>query len=174
MMPVRPVLLGLVFLLAAGCGGDDGGDPAAAGQGGWRIPAGVYGNVAPGENGGDLGGIELSLDNGSESETVDFIQCERGCDGAVERPLRRGLNGIAFTIDDGGRTVDVIVNPAGPDAVELNVDRGRGLETHRLPRIQREVGLAAARGKAGGAAPPSAHDGLLAPSSPHHVPSPTP
>lgn len=173
-MQIRPVLLGLSLLLAAGCGGGSNSDPAEGGQGGWRIPAGVYGTVAPGENGGDLGGIELSLDRGSESETVDFIRCERGCNRPETRPLRRGLNGIAFTIDDGGRTVDAIVNPAGPDAVELNVDRGQGLETHRLPRIQREVGLAAARGKADGAAPPSVHDRLLAPSSPRPAPSPTP
>jgi len=57
-MQIRPVLLGLSLLLAAGCGGGSNSDPAEGGQGGWRIPAGVYGTVAPGENGGDLGGIE--------------------------------------------------------------------------------------------------------------------
>ena len=156
MMVVRAVLSGLALCLVAGCGADSNGDPAASGEGGWSIPAGTYGNVAAGQAAGDLRGYEMTLDRGSESGAVDFVQCEGRCADVENRSLRRGLNGVSFTLYREGRVVDVLVTPAGKDAVELSLDQGKGLENHRLARIDREVGLAIARGKADGTAVPSA------------------
>lgn len=174
---VRSLLLGPVLLLFAGCGADDAGDSAESGKGGWSIPAGTYGNVTEGGAGTDLRGFELTLDRGSESATVDFIQCNDGCDNVENQPLRRGLNGISFTVYRDGRTVDVLVNPAGKDAVELSLDQGSGVESHSLPRIDGELALAIARsnadGTADGAVVPPAEVPKL-PSSPPPLPSPTP
>lgn len=160
------VLLGLVLLLAAGCGEES--DPAETGKDGWRIPAGVYGNVAPDAENGGLRGMEVSLDRGDESASANFARCEGQCEASAKRPLRRGLNGVSFAIEHGGRTIDVLVGPAGPDAVEVSADWGRGLESHRLPKIAREVGLAAARQAADDAAEPviPAPPAPLVPSSP--------
>mgnify|MGYP001617710628 CR=1 FL=1 len=143
---------GLMLCLVAGCGADNNGDPAATGEGGWSISAGTYGNVVAGQ----AGGFEMTLDRGSESAAVDFVQCEDRCADVENRSLRRGLNGVSFSLYREGRVVDVLVTPAGKDAVELSLDQGQGLESHRLPRIDREVGLAIARGKADGTAVPSA------------------
>ena len=172
MRAIASGLLGVALLFATGCGKES--DPAETDQGGWRIPAGTYGNVAAGQAGTDLRGFELTLDHGSESGTVDFIQCDDRCVDVENRSLRRGLNGISFTVYRKGRIVDVLVNPAGVDAVELSLDQGWGLESHRLPRIDHEVGLAIARAEADGTAPPSAYDAPLVPSSPPPLPSPTP
>ncbi|ALJ13776.1 hypothetical protein [Sphingopyxis macrogoltabida] len=171
MRAAASALLGIALLSVAGCGGES--DPAETGQGGWHIPGGTYGNVAAGQGGTDLRGFELTLDQGSESETVDFVECDDRCVDVESRSLRRGLNGISFTVYRKGRMLDVLVNPAGKDAVELSLDQGEGLESHRLPRIDREVALAIARGKADSAAAPSA-DALLEPKSPPPLPSPTP
>ncbi|KTE33266.1 MULTISPECIES: hypothetical protein [unclassified Sphingopyxis] len=167
-------LLGLVLLFTAGC--SERSDPAETGKDGWRIPAGVYGNVAPDAENGRLRGMEVSLDRGDESATADFARCEGRCEAAAKRPLRRGLNGVSFAIEHEGRTIDVLVGPAGPDAVEVSADWGRGLESHRLPKIVREVGLAAARQAAEDAAAPDAPAPPMpvAPSSPPPLPSPTP
>ena len=172
-------MLGLVLLLAAGCGEES--DPAETGKDGWRVPAGVYGNVAPDAENGGLRGLEVALDRGDESASADFARCDGKCEAAAKRPLRRGLNGVSFTIEHGGRTIDVLVGPAGPDAVEVSADWGRGLESHRLPKIVREVGLAAARQAADDAAAPDAPaptqmppSAPPAPSSPPPLPSPTP
>lgn len=167
-------LLGLVLLFAAGCGEES--DPAETGKGGWRIPAGVYGNVAPDAENGGLRGMEVVLDRGDESASADFARCEGQCEAGAKRPLRRGLNGVSFAIEHGGRTIDVLVGPAGPDAVEVSADWGKGLESHRLPKVVREVGLAAARQAADDAAEPviPAPPAPLVPSSPPPLPSPTP
>jgi hypothetical protein len=166
--------LGLVLLVAAGCSEKD--DPAETGKDGWRIPAGVYGNVAPDAENGGLRGMEVSLDRGDESASADFARCEGGCEAGAKRVLRRGLNGVSFAIEHDGRTIDVLVGPAGPDAVEVSADWGKGLESHRLPKIVREVGLAAARQEAADAAAPAAPAPPvpLLPSSPPPSPSPTP
>ena len=156
MTAMRNLSFCLVLLLAAGCGETSNGDPVEAGKGGWNIAAGVYGNVVRDGESGDPAGIELSLDRGSESETVDFVRCDAGCSHVEKRPLRRGMNGISFTIQGAGQPVDVMVTPGGGNAVELSVDRGNGLETHRLPRIEQAFGLALARNKADGTAVPSA------------------
>lgn len=178
MRAIASALLGLALLFATGCSGEN--DPAETGKGGWRIPAGVYGNVELGDESGDLGGIELFLDRGSESEAVEFVLCEGWCGEVEKHPLRRGLNGVSFAIDHGGRTTDILVGPAGPDAVELSVDWGNGLESYRLPRIAREFGLEVARGEAHrrdvpavDAAPPMPPAPPV-PSSPPPLPSPTP
>ncbi|WP_077147236.1 hypothetical protein [Sphingopyxis sp. KK2] len=173
MTAARSVLVGALLFLLAGCGGDGPRDSAESGKGGWSIPAGTYGNVSEGGAGSDLRGFEMTLDRGSESGTVDFIECNDGCENVETRPLRRGLNGISFTLYRDGRTVDVLVNPAGKDAVELSLDQGTGLESHRLPRMGHEVGLAIAQGRTDGTAMPPAEVPTL-PSSPPPLPSPTP
>lgn len=167
-------VLGVTLLFAAGCG--EKSDPAETGKDGWRIPAGVYGNVAPDAADGGLHGMEVVLDRGDESASADFARCEGKCEAAAKRPLRRGLNGISFAIDHDGRTIDVLVGPAGPDAMEVSADWGKGLESHRLPKIAREVGLAAARQAVDDAAAPVvlAPPAPPMPSSPPPLPSPTP
>ena len=167
-------LLGLVLLFTAGC--SERSDPAETGKDGWRIPAGVYGNVAPDAGNGGLRGMEVSLDRGDESASADFARCEGQCEAGAKRPLRRGLNGVSFAIEHGGRTIDILVGPAGPDAVEVSADWGKGLESQRLPKIVREVGLAAARQAAEDAEAPDAPapPAPLVPSSPPPLPSPTP
>lgn len=168
------VLLGLVLLFAAGCG--EKSDPAETGKDGWRIPAGVYGNVVPDAENGGLRGMEVVLDRGDESARADFARCEGRCEAGAKRPLRRGLNGVSFAIEHEGRTIDILVGPAGPGAVEVSADWGRGLESHRLPKIVREVGLAAARQAAEDAVAPDAPAPPMpvVPSSPPPLPSPTP
>ncbi|HMQ19203.1 MAG TPA: hypothetical protein PKC77_08620 [Sphingopyxis sp.] len=144
-MSARIALAAATALWLAGCGSGDA-DPAEAGKGGWSIPAGTYGNLAQSAGHGDMAGVELRLDKGSESDAVEIVLCEGGCGRVETRPLRRGLNGISFTLPAGGRTLDVMVQPAGKDAVTFNIDRDDGLRSETLPRIEREVGLAAARG----------------------------
>lgn len=138
----RAVLVVVAATGLAGCGSST--DPAEAGQGGWSIPAGVYGNVAQGAEGGTLKGVELRLDKGSESDVVEVVLCDDGCGTIAKRPLLRGLNGVSFTLPEGGRKFDVMIQPA-KDGVTFNIDRGNGIETEMLPRIDDEVGLAAAR-----------------------------
>jgi len=168
------ILLSVVLLLVAGCGAGSPGDSAESGKGGWAIPAGTYGNVAEGGAGSDFRGFELTLDRGSESDAVDFIQCNDGCDNVENRPLRRGLNGISFSVHRDGRIVDVLVNPAGKDAVELSLDQGWGVESHNLPRMDGERALAIARYQSDGTTVPSAPPMPMVPSSPPPLPSPTP
>lgn len=176
MRAIASALPGLALLFAAaGC--SDQSDPAEAGKDGWRIGAGVYGNVAADAENGGLHGLEVILGRGDESASADFVRCEATCEADEKRMLRRGLNGVSLSVEHGGRTIDVLVGPAGPDAVEVSADWGQGLETQRLPKIARAVGLAAARQRADDAAapiaptPPSAP---LVPSSPPPLPSPTP
>lgn len=174
MRAIASGLLGLSLLFAAGCGEER--DPAETGKGGWRIPSGVFGNVAPDAANGGLRGMEVFLDRGDESARADFARCEGECEATAKRPLRRGLNGVSFAVQHGGRTIDVLIGPAGPDAVEVSADWGKGLESHRLPKIVREVGLAAARQAADDAASPGAPapPTPLVPSPPPPLPSPTP
>jgi hypothetical protein len=170
-------LLGLALLFVAGCG--EKGDPAEADKGGWRIAAGTYGNIVPDTAKGGMRGMEVVLDQGDASPSADFVRCQGTCEAAGKRALRRGLNGVSFAIDHGGRTIDVLVGPAGPDAVEISADWGKGIESHRLPKIARTVGAAAAQPAVNGAvAPvvpaPPAPPAPLVPSSPPPLPSPTP
>jgi hypothetical protein len=111
------------------------------------IAPGIYGDVRMSGETGDLGGIELSLPQGSNSRSVDFVHCEGWCNAVEQRPVRRGLGGVAFNVRQGERTIDLSVQPDGPRAVIVSVDWGNGLEQRRLPRIEREFGLDVARGE---------------------------
>lgn len=137
----RAVLLTGAALMLGGCGQGDDADPAEAGKGGWRILPGTYGNVA--DNADGPVGVELRLDKGSESETVAVVLCNGDCAPAQTRPLRRGLNGISFTLPQGGHTADVMIQPAGKDGVTFNVDWGSGLKVEHLSRIEDTAGRAA-------------------------------
>ena len=133
------------LLMLGGCGQGGDADPAEAGQGGWGIPAGIYGNVTTSAESGEMAGVELRLDRGSESETVEIILCDGVCDKVATRPLRRGLNGVSFTLPTRGATADVLIQPGGPDAVIFNIGGIDRLRTERLIRMERELGLAAGR-----------------------------
>lgn len=170
MRAAASALLGFALLLAAGCGEER--DPNEADKGGWRIAAGTYGNVVPDTGNGGMRGMEVVLDRGDASANADFVRCQGTCEAAGKRALRRGLNGVSFAIDHGGRTIDVLVGPAGPDAVEISADWGQGIESHRLPKIARAVGQPAVGDAAAPIAP--APPAPLPPSSPPPLPSPTP
>ena len=170
MRAAASALLGFALLLAAGCGEER--DPTEADKGGWRIAAGTYGNVVPDTGNGGMRGMEVVLDRGDASASADFVRCQGTCEASGKRALRRGLNGVSFAIDHGGRTIDVLVGPAGPDAVEISADWGQGIESHRLPKIARAVGQPAVDDAAAPIAP--APPAPLVPSSPPPLPSPTP
>lgn len=110
-----------------------------------KIAPGIYGDVRLSAESGDLGGMELRLDQGSDSRTVAFVRCEGWCNAVERRPARRGLGGLTFASEQAGRVYDVTVQPDGPRAVMVSVDWGQGLVQRRLPMIEREFGLAAAR-----------------------------
>jgi hypothetical protein len=109
------------------------------------IAPGIYGDVRMSGETGDLGGVELSLPQGSDSRMVDFVYCEGWCNAVEQRPVRRGLGGVAFSVQRGEQTIDLSVQPDGPRAVIVSVDWGNGLQRRRLPRIDREFGLNVAR-----------------------------
>ena len=170
MRAATTALCGFALLFAAGCGGD--GDPAEADKGGWRIAAGTYGNVVPDAANGGMRGMQVVLDQGDASASAEFMRCEGTCE-AGKRALRRGLNGVSFAIDHDGRTIDVLVGPAGPDAVEISADWGKGIESHRLPKIARAVGLPPTADDAAAPVAPASPMPLVT-SSPPPLPSPTP
>lgn len=127
--------LGMALLAAlplAACSG--GEDELAARSGGWSIAAGTYSNVSA-EN----GGLVLTLAQGDQSATGAFLRCDPSCGEAAEVAeaadvaLRRGLNGVSFSVSEQGRMVDVTVTPASPNSVSLSADWGAGLETVELP-----------------------------------------
>jgi hypothetical protein len=106
---------------------------------------GIYSDVRMSGETGDLGGMELSLPQGSASREIEFVLCEGWCNTVERQPLRRGLGGVAFSMRYAERTVDVTVQPAGNDAVTVSADFGGGLEQRRLRRVAREFGLSTAR-----------------------------
>lgn len=110
------------------------------------IVPGIYSDVRMSGETGDLGGLEIRLDQGSDSRAVEFVHCEGWCNAVERRPVRRGLGGLAFFVPQDDRTIDLTVQPDGPRAVIVSVDWGSGLEQRRLPRIDREIGLNVARG----------------------------
>jgi hypothetical protein len=109
------------------------------------IAPGLYGNVQMSGETGDLGGMELSLPQGSDSATAEFVFCEGWCNTVEQPQVRRGLGGVAFTIRYAERDTDISVQPAGANAVTVSVDWGNGLQQYQLPRIARPFGLDVAR-----------------------------
>lgn len=110
------------------------------------IPAGIYSNVSFNDESGDLGGMELSLPQGSDSGTAEFTNCEGTCGRVDTVVIRRGLNGVFFEMPDyGGKPVMIAVEKNG-SGVSLNVDWETGMQTYRLAKVEREWGLRVARG----------------------------
>lgn len=134
---LAPSIAAAGLVLLGGCS-DGRDDPAGAGRGGWAIPPGTYGNVVQDGGGGAKTGVELRLAQGDESETITIVLCDAGCGAAQTRPIRRGLNGVSFTLPTPDGTADVSIQPDGPDAVSFNLHGGAGLRTERLPRIASE------------------------------------
>lgn len=145
MIARRAIALLSGALLASGCGQTAQEKRAEALAAEPVIAAGIYSDVRVSGETGDYGGMELRLDSGGDSATIDFVLCEGWCSEVQRRPVRRGLGGVAFSIDYGDRPVDVTVQPDGAEAVTVSADWGQGLEQRRLPRIAREMGLALAR-----------------------------
>ncbi len=142
---IRLAALTAVATLTAGCGQTFEEKQAEALAAEPTIAPGIYGDVRMSGETGDLGGIELSLPQGSDSRSVDFVHCEGWCNAVEQRPVRRGLGGVAFSVQQGEQTIDLSVRPDGPRAVVVSVDWGSGLQQRRLPRIDREFGLNVAR-----------------------------
>ena len=144
---IRAAALVAAACLTTSCGQTFEEKQAAALAAEPAISPGIYGDVEMSGETGDLGGMELSLPQGSDSSSVVFVHCEGWCNAVDERPVRRGLGGVAFSVEQGERTIDLSVQPDGPRAVIVSVDWGSGLEQRRLPRIEREFGLNVARGE---------------------------
>jgi hypothetical protein len=106
------------------------------------ITPGVYSNVTDHPESGDLTGMEISLAQGSDSRTVSLVDCRGGCERVPDLPARRGLGGIAFAYPRYDRSIDVTVQPDGPDAVTLGADWGNGFEQRRLVRTEEAIGAA--------------------------------
>ena len=120
----------LMLLSLAGCG--KGGDDPAGNADGWSIAAGAYGNVAEGRDPGFL----VRLPEGDQSKVGYISWCSHDvCVGELGVAARRGLNGLAFSFQKDGRTMDVTVTPASPTSVMLSGDWGEGLETVHLPKL---------------------------------------
>jgi hypothetical protein len=109
------------------------------------IAPGIYSDVRMSGETGDLGGMELKLDQGSDSREIEFVFCEGWCNTVERSPVRRGLGGLSFALTYGEQQIDVTVQPAGADAVTVNVDFGGGMQQRRLRRVQEEFGLDVAR-----------------------------
>ncbi len=106
------------------------------------ITPGIFGDIRESPEAGEVQGFELSLPQGSNSATVEFVDCELRCDEVKQAEARRGLGGITFVYQRGDRTIDVTVQPDGPDAVTVSADWGSGFEQRRLVRTDRPVGAA--------------------------------
>lgn len=116
-----------------------------------QITPGIYSDVRMSGETGDLGGMELRLDSGSASTIVQFVHCEGWCNRVEQVAVRRGLNGVYFEVPtgSGAQTVTITVQPDGERAVTVNADWGSGVQSRRLPRVDREFGLSVARRGAG-------------------------
>ncbi len=112
-----------------------------------RITPGIYSDVRLNPEAGDLGGMELYLDQGSTSTEVQFVHCYGWCNQVQRVAVRRGLNGVYFDASDflGSQTTTFTVQPDGPSAVTITVDWGSGVQSRRLPLADREFGLDVAR-----------------------------
>lgn len=147
-MTQRALAAAILALVLAGCGESAEDRRAETLASDAVITPGIYGDVRDIPEAGDLLGFELSLPQGSNSPTVEFVDCEGWCNEVERAEARRGLGGITFAYQRGDRTIDVTVQPAGPDAVTLGADWGNGFVERRLPRIERPYGLEVARGPA--------------------------
>jgi hypothetical protein len=137
----------LAGLMLAGCGQSFEEKQAEALAAEPVIAPGIYSDVEMSGETGDLGGLELKLDQGSASREVEFVYCEGWCNRVERRLVRRGLGGLSFAMPYASRAIDVTVQPAGANAVTVSVDfgNGNGMEQRRLTRINEEFGLSVAR-----------------------------
>jgi hypothetical protein len=125
--------LPLIILSLAGCG--KGGDDPAGQSGGWSIAAGQYSNAATDAE----RTFTVALPQGDRSKSADLRRCiADDCHAESELPLRRGLNGLALSYEQAGRTIDVTITPASPTTVMVSGDWGAGLETAILPKVNEE------------------------------------
>lgn len=141
-MRLRALVTGILALALAACGETAEDRRAETLASDAVITPGIYGDVRDIPETGDLQGFELSLPQGSNSATVGFVDCEGGCGEVTQVEARRGLGGITFVLQRGDRTIDVTVQPDGPDAVTVSADWGSGFEQRRLVRTDRPVGAA--------------------------------
>lgn len=124
------VAMPLILLSLTGCG--KGGDDPAGNADGWSIAAGDYGNVSDGTD----PSFSVRLPEGDQSKVGDIGWCSQdACEEQRGIAARRGLNGLAFSFQKDGRTVDVTITPASSTSVMLSWDWGDGLETAHLPKI---------------------------------------
>ncbi len=138
---MRGLAWAIAALSLAGCGQRVGDKRAAALADEATIAPGIYGDVRLNAQSNELLGVELRLDRGSDSATLEFVDCQGWCRAIVRRPVRRGLGGVAFTVERDGRVVDATLQPAGSGAVSLTADWGNGVEQRRLLLLDAPMGL---------------------------------
>ncbi len=141
-MRLRALALAVLALPLAACGESAEDRRAETLATDTVITPGVFGDVRQVSEAGELQGFEISLPQGSNSATVEFVDCQGRCDEVKQAEARRGLGGITFVYQRGDRTIDVTVQPDGPDAVTVSADWGDGFEQRRLERTDGPVGAA--------------------------------
>jgi hypothetical protein len=143
----KSIILSLMVPALAACGQTYDAKRAEALAAEPVISPGIYSSVTMSEQTGDLGGMEISLPQGSDTKIAEFVHCKGWCN-SVERPnVRRGLGGISFTVTDMERDITYSVQPAGAQAITISVDWGvgEGLKDYKLMRVKKKLGLDVAR-----------------------------